>query len=74
MRGLTNEERAALAIGAACSGEMVSRLISRGLVRVLNRDYDYRTNHLKIGAAITATGLLALRLDAAARTLTGAPK
>lgn len=72
MRGLTDEERSALVIGASADEEMFKRLLARGLVRELDRTFDSKANHITVGCSITVLGLRAVRLDAAARAMGGA--
>lgn len=67
MRGLTDEERAALlnGDGHVIPPSLAHRLIRRGLLGIRE------ITHGKCCGQTTPQGLLALRLDAAARALTG---
>lgn len=78
MRGLTNEERRALEPGdLQLSEDLCEQLEKRGLLvesdcedcGALRGECDCPRQYLET----TALGLLALRLDAAARALTGVP-
>jgi hypothetical protein len=78
MRGLTNEERQALEPGdLELSDEVCERLEARGLLvesdcedcGAVRGDCDCPRQYVEA----TALGQLALRLDAAARAVTGVP-